>query len=62
MHIQNLEEIQGLISKFDDVFVQNIPKGLLPQKEVQHAMDLVMGSIIPNRLEYSMNLREHEEL
>nr|GFD09464.1 putative nucleotidyltransferase, ribonuclease H [Tanacetum cinerariifolium] len=39
-----------------------IPTGLPPIREVQHCIDLVPGSVLPNKEAYHMNPKEHEEL
>nr|GEX25368.1 hypothetical protein [Tanacetum cinerariifolium] len=46
---------------FKDVIPNEIPTGL-PMREVQHCINLVPGSVLPNKAAYRMNLKEHEEL
>lgn len=41
-------ESQDLLHTFVDIFVQDILTGLSPKREVQHAIDLMPGSVIPN--------------
>lgn len=51
------KEVQDLIYKFEDVFIHDIPHGLPHIREVQHVIDLIPSSIIPNHPAYMMNPR-----
>jgi len=44
-----------LLSDFQHVFPQEIPHGLPPQRSIQHKIDLIPGSILPNKPAYRMN-------
>jgi len=50
------------LEKFSDVFPDEIPFGLPPIRDMQHCIDLVLGSILLNKPAYRMNLKEHVEL
>lgn len=52
---------QGLIAKLQDIFPSELPYGLPPLREMQHQIDIVPGSTLPNRPHYHMSLKEHEE-
>jgi hypothetical protein len=54
--------LQPLVEKFPDVVPEELPPGLPPMRDIQHHIDLVPGSILPNKAAYRMNPREHEEL
>jgi hypothetical protein len=54
--------IQPLLEEFPDVIPKELPPGLPPMRGIQHHIDLILGSVLPNKLAYRMNPREHEEL
>nr|GFA15132.1 Gag-Pol polyprotein, putative [Tanacetum cinerariifolium] len=54
--------VRTILEDFKDVIPNKIPTGLPPMREVQHCIDLVPGSVLPNKAAYHMNPKEHEEL
>ncbi|GKV53725.1 hypothetical protein SLEP1_g60242, partial [Rubroshorea leprosula] len=56
------EEIRSLLEEFSDVVPDEIPPGLPPMRDIQHAIDFIRGSIIPNKPAYQMNPQEYAEL
>ncbi|XP_070018272.1 uncharacterized protein [Nicotiana sylvestris] len=47
---------------FEDVFPEDLPKGLPPLRGIEHQIDFVLASQIPNRPAYRSNPEETKEL
>ncbi|GKV08452.1 hypothetical protein SLEP1_g20076 [Rubroshorea leprosula] len=56
------EEIRSLLEEFSDVVLDEIPPRLPPMRDIQHAIDFIPGSVIPNKPAYRMNPQEYVEL
>ena len=54
-----LPEVSKLLSEFLDVAPNELPNDLPPMRNIQHTVDLVLGSQLPNLLAYRMNPLEH---
>jgi hypothetical protein len=50
-----------LLQEFENVFPNKIPSGLSPIREMEHQIDLVLGSAIPNRSTYKSNPEKTKE-
>jgi len=55
-------EITPVIEEFSDVFPKDFLNNLPPMCGIQHAINLVPGSSVPNLPYYRMNPTEHAEL
>jgi len=44
--------IQPLIEEFQDVFPQNLPLSLPPERGIEHQIDLLPGAPLPNKPAY----------
>ncbi|XP_037497167.1 uncharacterized protein LOC119371324 [Jatropha curcas] len=55
------KQINGPI-EFDDVFPSELPSGLPPLRGIEHQIDFISGSTIPNRPAYRSNPMETKEL
>ena len=56
-----LLEVKPILEVFD-VMLEEIPHGLSSMRNIQHQIDLIPSSILPNKPAYRMSSKEHEEL
>jgi hypothetical protein len=54
--------IQSVLQEYNDVFPEEVPAGLPPIRGIEHQIDFVPGSPIPNRPAYRTNPEETKEL
>nr|XP_043611802.1 uncharacterized protein LOC122583465 [Erigeron canadensis] len=54
--------LQTLLNSYSQVFPSEIPKGLPPARSIQHKIDLIPGSILPNKPAYRTNPHETNEI
>ena len=54
--------IQQLMNAFDDIFSTDLPSDLPPMRDIQHCIDLIPGSSLPNKPAYRITPLEREEL
>ncbi|XP_073061780.1 uncharacterized protein [Primulina eburnea] len=54
--------VVSLLQEFDDVFPEELPQGLPPLRGIEHQIELVPGSALPNRPAYRSNPEETKEL
>ncbi|GJR08839.1 transposon ty3-I gag-pol polyprotein [Tanacetum coccineum] len=55
-------QVTSILEEFKDVVPEELPPGLPPMREIQHCIDFVPGVVIPHKVAYQMNPKEHEEL
>ncbi|XP_078447042.1 uncharacterized protein LOC144715913 [Wolffia australiana] len=55
-------EVSPLVEEFADVFPAELPCELPPLRNIQHAIDLVLGASLPNLPHYQMDPVKYEEL
>ena len=61
-HEMILPEVAPIITDFADVFSKDHPDQLPLMRNIQHAIDLIPGTTLPNLTHYRMNSIEHAEL
>ncbi|XP_019178797.1 PREDICTED: uncharacterized protein LOC109173929 [Ipomoea nil] len=54
--------IDELLADFSDLFPKEMPKGLPPLRGIEHQIDFVPGSTLPNRPAYKTNPVEAKEI
>ena len=54
--------MKNLLDDFVDMVSDELPSELPPLRDIQHAIDLVSSSQLPNLPHYRMNPKEREEL
>ena len=52
----------SMLDRYKDVFPHETPKGLPPIRGIEHQIDFIPGSSIPNRPAYRENPQESEEI
>ncbi|XP_027368321.1 uncharacterized protein LOC113874283 [Abrus precatorius] len=56
------QEIEKLLAEYPDVVLEEIPPGLPPIRDIQHAIEFIPGAVIPNKPTYRMSPHEHAEV
>ena len=54
--------LNELLKEYKDVFPNDLPKGLLPFRGIEHAIDLIPRAPLPNKVAYRCNLEESKDL
>ncbi|CAL9015407.1 unnamed protein product, partial [Prunus brigantina] len=53
------KELTPLLQEFNDVIPEELPAGLPPMRDIQHCIDLIPGSTLPNKAHYRMSPLDH---
>ncbi|XP_075665053.1 uncharacterized protein LOC142634648 [Castanea sativa] len=53
------EEVRSVLQEFKDVFLEELPDHLPPMRDIQHAIDFMLGTTLPNLPHYRMSPAEH---
>ena len=53
---------QSLLKEFEDVFQDEVPKELPPIRGIEHKIDFIPVTVIPNRPAYRANPTESKEI
>jgi hypothetical protein len=56
------EGIQKLLREFVDIVVDELPCSLPPIRSISHHIDIIPGSILPNKAAYRLMPQENEEV
>ena len=54
--------VKVVLQEFEDVFPSELPNELSPIRGIEHQMDFLLGSSLPNRAAYKANPNETKEL
>ena len=54
--------LRNIINEYRDVFPEKLPKGVPPQRDVEHAIDTDPDATPPSRPPYRLGPREIEEM
>ncbi|XP_074303229.1 uncharacterized protein LOC141637663 [Silene latifolia] len=60
--LQENDRVEKLLTEFSDVFPDELPAGLPPIRGIEHQIDLIPGSSLPNKAAYRCNPEETKEL
>ena len=55
-------EIQDMLNEFHDIVVNDLPSEFPPKRSINHHIDLILGSNLPNKAAYRMTPQENEEI
>jgi hypothetical protein len=56
------KSISALLLEYEDLFQEEVPSGLPPLRGIEHQIDFIPGSTLPNRAAYRTNPEETKEL
>ena len=56
------EQVQAILDDYSDIVPRDLPTGLLPQRDIDHRIELVPGAEPPHRAPYRMSPKGLDEL
>ena len=56
------DEIQDMLSEFNDIMVDDLPNELPPRRDISHQINFIPGASLPNKATYRLTPQENEEL
>jgi hypothetical protein len=54
--------VADILQEYADVFPSEVPAGLPPLRGIEHPIDLILGTSLPNRAPYRTNPEETKEI
>lgn len=54
--------VSKLVEDYVDVILDELPDGLLLNRDIQHHIDLILGSVLPNQEAYHLNPSQYVKL
>ena len=60
--INHPEEVKAILEEFRGIMPKDLSEGLLPIKDIQHHIDLILGASLPKLPHYKINPKESEIL
>jgi len=57
-----VSRVKYILQEFHDVFLEDISSELLPLREFEHHINLILGVVLSNKPTYKSNLQESKEI
>ena len=55
-------KIKTLLNKCSDMIISDLPTSLPPLRDINHEINLIPSSSLPNKAPYKMTTSQHEEI
>lgn len=56
------KEVEELLNQYKDIIADVMPESLPPIRDISHQIDLIPGSVLPNKAAYKMTPQQNEEI